>query len=127
MRTPPSGSAFNPTLKFLLLLRSDRARACRQGSGRIPRHHHRAGGRYFLRSRARPRDDIRIPVLIEIDPALMRPETAREMTKPDSDFLKDAVGKGLRAALKTGSLITGAFMWTSIIMRTPCRGAGKIR
>lgn len=52
--------------------------------------------------------DNRIPVLIEIDPALMRPEAARELTTPDSDFLKDAVGKGLRASLKIGSLITGA-------------------
>jgi len=52
--------------------------------------------------------DNRIPVLIEIDPALMRPEAARELTTPDSDFLKEAVGKGLRASLKTGSLITGA-------------------
>lgn len=52
--------------------------------------------------------DNRIPVLIEIDPALMRPEAARELTTPDSDFLKEAVGKGLRASLKIGSLITGA-------------------
>jgi paraquat-inducible protein B len=49
-----------------------------------------------------------IPVLIEIDPALMRPEAARKLATPDSDFLKDAVSKGLRASLKTGSFITGA-------------------
>ena len=52
--------------------------------------------------------DTRIPVLIEIDPALMWPETAREMTKPDAEFLKDAVANGLRASLKTGSLLTGS-------------------
>jgi paraquat-inducible protein B len=49
-----------------------------------------------------------IPVLIEIDPALMRPEAARKLATPDAAFLKDAVSKGLRASLKTGSLITGA-------------------
>jgi paraquat-inducible protein B len=52
--------------------------------------------------------DPRIPVLIEIDPSLMRPEVARQMSKPDSEFVNEAVGKGLRAALKMGSLITGA-------------------
>jgi paraquat-inducible protein B len=53
-------------------------------------------------------DDPRIPVLIELDPTLVRPETAREMTKPDSVFFSEEVAKGLRASLKTGSLITGA-------------------
>jgi paraquat-inducible protein B len=52
--------------------------------------------------------DPRIPVLIEVDPSLMRPEAAREISTPDSDFLKLAVERGLRAALKTGNLITGA-------------------
>lgn len=52
--------------------------------------------------------DPRIPVLIEIDPCLMRPEVARKLATPDSEFIKEAVGKGLRAALKTGSLITGS-------------------
>jgi paraquat-inducible protein B len=53
--------------------------------------------------------DPRIPVLIEIDPQLMRreqrenPEMLQEM-----DFIREVVGKGLRASLKTGSLITGA-------------------
>jgi paraquat-inducible protein B len=50
----------------------------------------------------------RIPVLIELDPSLMRPETAREITKPDFVFLREEITKGLRASLKTGSLITGA-------------------
>ena len=52
--------------------------------------------------------DTRIPVLIEIDPALMWPETAREMTKPDAEYLQEAVANGLRASLKTGNLITGS-------------------
>ncbi len=52
--------------------------------------------------------DPRIPVLIEIDPSLMRPEAAREISAPDSKFVEQAVARGLRAALKTGNLITGA-------------------
>lgn len=52
--------------------------------------------------------DNRIPVLVEIDPALMRPEAIRGTADADPDFLKNAVRKGLRASLKTASLITGA-------------------
>lgn len=54
------------------------------------------------------RDDQRIPVLVEIDPGLLRQETAERMTEADPTFLTEAVGQGLRAALKTGSLLTGA-------------------
>ncbi len=53
-------------------------------------------------------DDARIPVLIEIDPSLFRRETAEKITRPDEEFIKDAVKHGLRATLKTGSLLTGA-------------------
>lgn len=53
--------------------------------------------------------DPRIPVLIEIDPCLMCPSTDQ---KPDAamgeEFVKAAVANGMRAALKTSSLITGA-------------------
>lgn len=52
--------------------------------------------------------DPRIPVLIEIDPSLMRSEAARESSVTDADFVKSAVERGLRGALKTGSLITGS-------------------
>jgi paraquat-inducible protein B len=52
--------------------------------------------------------DPRIPVLIEVDPSLMRPEVTREMASSDSKFIKEAVSHGLRASLKTASLITGA-------------------
>ncbi len=100
-------SAFNPTLKFLLLFNqtvrglSEKAPVEFRGItiGRV------AEISFNLVAGA---DDPRIPVLIELDPALVRPETAREMTKPDSEFFSDEVTKGLRAALKTGSLITGA-------------------
>ena len=100
-------STFNPTLKFLLLFDqsvrglSDKAPVEFRGItiGRV------AEISFDLVAGA---DDPRIPVLIELDPTLVRPETAREMTKPDSVFFNEEVGKGLRAALKTGSLITGA-------------------
>jgi paraquat-inducible protein B len=52
--------------------------------------------------------DSRIPVLVEIDPSLLRREAAEKISKPDGEFLKEAVARGLRAALKTGSLLTGA-------------------
>lgn len=100
-------AAFNPRLKFLLLFDqtvrglSEKAPVEFRGImiGRV------ADISFDLVPAA---GDMRIPVLIEIDPALMRPETAREMTQPDSEFLREAVGNGLRAALKTGSLITSS-------------------
>jgi len=100
-------SAFNPTLKFLLLfdqtVRGLTAKAPVEFRGiTIGRV---AAISFDLAPAA---GDMRIPVLIEIDPALMRPETAQQMTKPDSEYLKDAVNHGLRAALKTASLLTGA-------------------
>jgi paraquat-inducible protein B len=100
-------SAFNPTLKFLLLFDQsvrglvERAPVEFRGItiGRV------AEISFDLVAGA---DDPRIPVLIELDPSLVHPETAREMTKPDSVFFSEEIGKGLRAALKTGSLLTGA-------------------
>lgn len=52
--------------------------------------------------------DPQVPVLIEIDPGLMTPATARGESPPDLGFIADAVSKGMRASLRTGSLITGA-------------------
>jgi paraquat-inducible protein B len=53
--------------------------------------------------------DPRIPVLIEIDCGLMRRDVREnpEITQ-DAEFLSELVDQGLRASLKTGSLITGA-------------------
>lgn len=53
--------------------------------------------------------DPRIPVLIEIDPHLMRREHREnpEMVK-DIEFIQEVVSKGLRGSLRIGSLITGA-------------------
>jgi len=101
------GSTFNPTLKFLLLFDqtvrglSKKAPVEFRGItiGRV------ADISFDLLPVA---GDPRIPVLIEIDPLLMLPKEAGHPVDPDSAVVKDAVNKGLRAALKTGSLITGA-------------------
>jgi paraquat-inducible protein B len=51
--------------------------------------------------------DFRIPVMVEIDPKLLRAESVA--TAPsDPLFLESSVNAGLRAALKTGNLLTGA-------------------
>jgi paraquat-inducible protein B len=50
-----------------------------------------------------------IPVLIEIDTRIMEPGLKREEdAAKEEEFLIDAVRRGLRASLKTGSLLTGA-------------------
>jgi paraquat-inducible protein B len=100
-------ATFNPTLKFLLLFDqtvrglAERAPVEFRGItiGRVSQIS------FDLMPAA---GDPRIPVLIEIDPRLMRPEVERGLTTPDSEFAKEAVGKGLRAALKTASFLTGA-------------------
>lgn len=48
----------------------------------------------------------RVPVLIQIDPRLIT-DLPKESTEPAEQFVEDAVRNGLRASLKTGSLITG--------------------
>lgn len=53
-------------------------------------------------------DDRRIPVLIEVDPSLLRSQTREQLKDPNSPFLAQAIGRGMRATLKTASLLTGA-------------------
>ncbi|RYD30329.1 MAG: MCE family protein [Verrucomicrobiaceae bacterium] len=53
-----------------------------------------------------PPGDKRVPVLIEMDPGLLR--TTTEGGKDDTAVLSNAVKSGLRARLSTGSLLTGA-------------------
>ena len=48
----------------------------------------------------------RVPVLIQIDPGMIT-TLPKESTEPAEQFIADAVQNGLRASLKTGSLITG--------------------
>lgn len=50
----------------------------------------------------------RVPVLIEIDPSMLSEEEGGGgLPEVFSAMMKDAVGSGLRATLKTGSLLTG--------------------
>ncbi len=53
-------------------------------------------------------NDSRIPVLVEIDPSLLRRDMAEKAGEGDTEFVAAAVKRGLRATLKPGSLITGA-------------------
>lgn len=53
-------------------------------------------------------NDARIPVLVEIDPTLLRLDTAETAAGEDREFIASAVKRGFRATLKPGSLITGA-------------------
>ncbi len=100
-------STFNPRLKFLLLfdqtVRGLEKKAPVEFRG-IPIG--RVADISF--DLVKKSEESRIPVLIEIDPDLMRTETAEDLAKPDSVFFREEVGKGLRASLKTASLITGA-------------------
>lgn len=49
----------------------------------------------------------KVPVLVEIDPSLLRASRLGDVNQATNQ-LADAVRKGLRATLKTGSLLTGA-------------------
>ena len=101
------GSAFNPTMKFVLLfdqsVRGLKKPAPVEFRG-IPIGRVADISFDYLQAN----DDSRIPVLVEIDPSLLRREAAEKMGKPDSEFLAEAVKRGLRASLKPGSLLTGA-------------------
>lgn len=102
-----TGSTFNPTLKFVLLfdqsVRGLSKRAPVEFRG-IPIGRVADISLDYLKAA----EDSRIPVLVEIDPSLLRPDAAEKIVKPDGDFLKETVSRGLRASLKTGSLLTGS-------------------
>ncbi len=100
-------SDFNPTFKFILLF-DQSVRGLVQGApvefrgipvGRVAEISFQ-----FLQSA----DDSRIPVLVEIDPSRLHRESELDTDSSDKEFLEEAVKRGLRAALKTGSLLTGA-------------------
>jgi paraquat-inducible protein B len=100
-------STFNPTMKFVLLFdQSVRGlvKAAPVEFRGIPIGRVADISFDYLKSA----EDSRIPVLVEIDPSLLRREAAEKINKPDGEFLQDAVARGLRASLKTGSLLTGA-------------------
>ena len=102
------GSSFNPTLKLLLLFNQSVRGLAKQSPvefrgipiGRVSE---------ISLTLAPSPGDPRIPVLVEIDPSLISAD-ASAGTDPSQDisFLRKAVASGLRASLKTSSLITGA-------------------
>ncbi|MES2923601.1 MAG: MlaD family protein [Verrucomicrobiota bacterium] len=101
------GSNFNPTLKFVLLFEQ----TVRGLSKHAPVEFRgipigRVADISFDYLKAA--EDPRVGVLVEIDPSLLRPDAAEKIIKPDGEFLKEAVGRGLRASLKIGSLLTGS-------------------
>lgn len=54
------------------------------------------------------RDNQKVPVLVEVDPKLLRASDEEDADEDELPRLAEAVRKGLRATLKTGSLLTGA-------------------
>ena len=99
-------AVFNPTVKFLLLF-DQTVRGLSERST-VEFRGIKIGKVTDISFDLRPvAGDMRIPVLVEIDPSLMRPRMTRDLTTNAADFIKEAVAKGLRAALKTGSLLTG--------------------
>jgi paraquat-inducible protein B len=100
-------STFNPSLRFLLLFNQSVRGLVKDAP--VEFRGIRIGRVADISFNYLPSSlDQRIPVLIEIDPALLRNETANNLSNTESTFLSDAVAKGLRASLKTGSYLTGA-------------------
>lgn len=101
------GAAFNPTMKFILLfdqsVRGLSKSAPVEFRG-IPIGRVTDISFNYLEAAA----DSRVPVRVEIDPSLLRREAAAKGGRSDEEFLADAVKSGLRASLKTGSLLTGS-------------------
>lgn len=99
-------SLFNPTLKVLLLFEQS-VRGLTKGSSvefrGIPIGRVANISFDYLPSGV----DSRVPVLVEIDPALLRRSMPGHVAGPNGVFLKQAVAEGLRAALNTESYITG--------------------
>ncbi len=99
-------SLFNPSLKFLLLFEQS-VRGLTKGApvefrgipiGRVTN----ISFDYLPAGK-----DSRVPVLVEVDPALLHRRLQGVVEGPDAKFLSYAVDHGLRAALKTESFITG--------------------
>jgi paraquat-inducible protein B len=100
-------SAFNPTMKFVLLFDQSVRGLVKSAPvefrgipiGRVAD----ISFEYF-----KAENDLRIPVLVEIDPSLLRQKAKSGIMEADQDFLAAEVERGLRASLKIGSILTGA-------------------
>jgi paraquat-inducible protein B len=100
-------STFNPTMKFVLLF----DQSVRGLSKSAPVEFRgipigRVADISFDYLKAE--NDLRIPVLVEIDPSLLRQRASEGIIQADKDFLAGEVKRGLRASLKIGSILTGA-------------------
>ena len=101
------GSAFNPSLRLVLLFDQSVRGLTKQAPvefrgiqvGRVTD----ISGDYLPKA-----DDATIPVVLEIDPSLMRRDAADQSGPSDLEFLAEAVRRGLRASLKTGNFLTGS-------------------
>ncbi|MGD7654359.1 MAG: intermembrane transport protein PqiB [Verrucomicrobiales bacterium] len=98
---------FNPTLTFLLLFEQS-VRGLTENAPVEFRGLKIGRVREISFDLINELDEKRIPVLIEIDPSLMGAHAGREVVKEDSRFFEQQVNRGLRASLKSASLITGA-------------------
>jgi paraquat-inducible protein B len=100
-------SAFNPTMEFVLLF--DQSVRGLTKSAPVEFRGIPIGRVEDISFNYLPSDDdSRIPVLVKIDPALLRREATDKPGIPDSEFLPAAIKRGLRATLKSGSLLTGS-------------------
>jgi paraquat-inducible protein B len=101
-------SAFNPTSKFVLLF--DQSVRGLNKSAPVEFRGIPIGRVADISLDYLPADNTStcIPVLIEIDPALLRREATGKTDDSDSEYLAAAVKRGLRATLTPGSLLTGA-------------------
>lgn len=115
-------STFNSTMKFVLLF-DQSVRGLVKGAPLEYRGI--AVGRVadisfeYLKGADETRIPAPVPVLVELDPSLLRREAAETTTQPGNEFLKQAVQRGLRASLKTGSLLTGALYVDLDYWRSP--------
>lgn len=106
------GSTFNPSMKFVLLFdQSVRglSKAAPVEFRGIPIGRVSDISFNYLEVAEDKQVPVRVvPVRVEIDPALLRRDAASDGGRSDEEFLAEAVKSGLRATLKTGSLLTGA-------------------
>ncbi len=102
-----ASSTFEPTLRVLLLfdqsVRGLRTTAPVEYRGIVIGRVRNISFDYAPES-----ENQKVPVLVEIDPGLLRADIGKLPPEDEIPRLKDAISIGLRATLKTGSLLTGA-------------------
>lgn len=102
-----NSSTFEPTLELLLLF-DQSVRGLRVSAPVEYRGIEIGRVKSISFDYAPNRDSQKIPVLVEIDPSALRPAGTQVPEEDEIPMLANAIGKGLRATLKTGSYLTGA-------------------